>query len=84
MVEVRRNPLRTAAFAVGVVFVLVGIAGFIPGLTTNYGDMGGAGHQSMAKLLGVFMVSVLHNIVHLLFGIWVWPWPGPPGGRATI
>lgn len=54
---------------VGVVFLLVGIAGFIPGVTTHYGDMTFAGHDSMAKLLGIFMVSVLHNIVHLLFGI---------------
>jgi hypothetical protein len=28
-----------------------------------------AGHRSAAKLLGVFEVSVLHNIVHLLFGV---------------
>ncbi|TCL70845.1 uncharacterized protein DUF4383 [Curtobacterium sp. PhB128] len=28
-----------------------------------------AGHGSMALLLGLFQVSVLHNIVHLLFGI---------------
>jgi Domain of unknown function (DUF4383) len=65
----RRSPLRTAALAVGVVFLLVGIMGFIPGLTTNYSQMSGAGHDSMAKLLGVFQVSVLHNIVHLLFGV---------------
>ena len=28
-----------------------------------------AGHGSMALLLGLFQVSILHNIVHLLFGI---------------
>ena len=28
-----------------------------------------AGHHSEAKLLGVFEVSILHNIVHLLFGV---------------
>jgi predicted transporter len=27
-----------------------------------------AGHESEAKLLGLFQVSILHNIVHLLFG----------------
>ncbi|ELT43078.1 hypothetical protein G205_20534 [Arthrobacter nitrophenolicus] len=27
-----------------------------------------AGHESGAMLLGVFQVSILHNIVHLLFG----------------
>jgi arginine exporter protein ArgO len=28
-----------------------------------------AGHGSEALLLGIFQVSVLHNIVHLLFGV---------------
>jgi hypothetical protein len=64
-----RTPVQTAALLVGVVFLLVGILGFIPGVTTNYSDMSGAGHDSMAKLLGVFQVSVLHNVVHLLFGL---------------
>ncbi|MGO4433545.1 DUF4383 domain-containing protein, partial [Paenarthrobacter sp. RAF9] len=36
--------------------------------TTNYGAMTFAGHDSGAMLLGVFQVSILHNIVHLLFG----------------
>jgi Domain of unknown function (DUF4383) len=58
-----------AALVVGAVFVLVGILGFIPGITSDYGDMTFAGHDSHAKLLGVFEVSILHNIVHLLFGI---------------
>jgi 4-hydroxybenzoate polyprenyltransferase len=31
--------------------------------------MTGAGHNSMAKLLGIFNVSILHNVVHLLFGV---------------
>lgn len=61
---------RTAAMVFGVVFLLVGVAGFIPGLTTNlYGGLTFAGHDSKAELLGVFQVSVLHNIVHLLFGV---------------
>lgn len=54
---------------VAVVFLVVGIAGFIPGLTTNYDGMTFAGHESTAMLLGVFHVSILHNVVHLLFGI---------------
>jgi hypothetical protein len=64
-----RSQLRTAALLVGAVFLLVGLLGFIPGITTHYDDMSGAGHESMAKLLGIFQVSVLHNIVHLLFGV---------------
>jgi hypothetical protein len=61
--------VRMAALAVSVVFLVVGVAGFVPGLTTDYDGMTLAGHESMAMLLGVFHVSVLHNVVHLLFGI---------------
>jgi hypothetical protein len=64
-----RQPIQLAALVVGVVFLLIGVLGFIPGITTNYGEMAFAGHQSEAMLLGLFQVSVLHNIVHLLFGI---------------
>jgi hypothetical protein len=64
-----RTAVQTAALVVAVVFLLVGVLGFIPGITTNYGDMTFAGHHSDAELLGVFQVSVLHNIVHLLFGL---------------
>jgi len=64
-----RHPMRLAAAAVGVVFLLVGILGFIPGITTDYDTMEFAGHESEAMLLGVFQVSILHNIVHLLFGV---------------
>lgn len=60
---------QRAAGAVGAVFVLVGVLGFIPGITSNLDAIKFAGHESEAKLLGVFQVSVLHNIVHLLFGV---------------
>lgn len=50
-------------------FLLVGILGFIPGVTTDYDTMTFAGHHSEAKLLGLFNVSGLHNVVHLLFGV---------------
>ncbi|RIX30671.1 DUF4383 domain-containing protein [Amnibacterium setariae] len=64
-----RTPVQIVALIVGIVFLLVGVAGFIPGLTTRYGDLSFAGTGSMAMLLGVFQVSILHNVVHLLFGI---------------
>ncbi|MFJ5697167.1 DUF4383 domain-containing protein [Arthrobacter sp. NPDC093139] len=63
-----KTRLQTASQAVGAVFLLVGILGFIPGITSNYDSLGFAGHGSEALLLGIFQVSVLHNIVHLLFG----------------
>lgn len=61
--------LPTAATVIGATFLLVGVLGFIPGITTNYDDLAFAGHHSGAKLLGIFEVSVLHNVVHLLFGV---------------
>jgi arginine exporter protein ArgO len=64
-----RSPSRTGALAVGIVFLVVGIAGFVPGLTSNLDLIEFAGHESGAELLGVFQVSVLHNLVHLLFGV---------------
>jgi hypothetical protein len=65
----RRSPVQGGALVVGLVFILVGIAGFIPGITTNYSTLGMAGHDSGAMLLGAFQVSTLHNVVHLIFGI---------------
>jgi hypothetical protein len=66
---------RTFAMIFGIVFLIVGAGGFIPGLTM----MDHAGHPSDADVtmrtlfgyeLGLFPVNVLHSIVHLLFGIW--------------
>ncbi|MBC7596703.1 MAG: DUF4383 domain-containing protein [Kineosporiaceae bacterium] len=62
-------PVQRAASLVGIVFLLVGVLGFIPGITSNYDQMMAAGRDSGALLLGVFQVSILHNVVHLLFGV---------------
>ena len=65
-----RTPAQNLARLVGIVFLLVGIAGFIPGVTTNlYDGLEFAGDDGNAELLGLFGVSVLHNIVHGLFVI---------------
>jgi len=65
-----RTPVQNGARLVGIVFLLVGIAGFIPGVTTNlYEGLEFAGDDGTSELLGLFQVSVLHNIVHGLFGI---------------
>ncbi len=65
----RQTDVQKAAKLVGIVFLAVGVLGFIPGITTDYDSMEFAGHQSEAKLLGLFQVSILHNIVHLLYGV---------------
>jgi hypothetical protein len=64
-----RTTAQQITLLFGIVFLAVGILGFIPGITTNYDDLSFAGKDSDAELLGIFQVSVLHNIVHALFGI---------------
>jgi arginine exporter protein ArgO len=63
------SPVQAAAALVGAAFLLVGVLGFIPGITTHRDALQAAGHQSHALLLGLFQVSVLHNVVHLLLGV---------------
>ncbi|HEX6235523.1 MAG TPA: DUF4383 domain-containing protein [Jiangellaceae bacterium] len=67
--QMMATPVQTATVVVAAVFLLVGVLGFIPGITTDFDSMEFAGNESEAMLLGVFQVSILHNIVHLLFGI---------------
>ncbi len=46
-----------AARIFGIVFLLIGILGFIPAATSN-------------GLFGLFPVDTWHNVVHLVFGAW--------------
>ncbi|MGW0214594.1 DUF4383 domain-containing protein [Micromonospora chokoriensis] len=64
-----RPRVQVAALAVAGVFLLIGVLGFVPGITTDYGHLRFGGHHSDAKLLGLFQVSILHNAVHLIFGL---------------
>ena len=63
-----RSRLQNVALLAGVVFLGVGILGFIPGITTHYDDLELSGRGSGARLLGTFQVSILGNLVHLLLG----------------
>jgi hypothetical protein len=64
-----RSLAQTLALLFGVAFLGAGVLGFIPGITTNLSDIKFAGNDSPSELLGIFQVSILQNIVHLLFGI---------------
>ena len=80
----QRTLVQSVARLVGIVFLLVGIAGFIPGLTTNlYEGLEFAGNDGSAELLGIFQVSVLHNIVHGLFGLAGLALAATPSGART-
>ena len=79
-----RTPAQNVARLLGIVFLLVGILGFVPGITTElYDGLDFAGDDSQAELLGIFQVSVLHNIVHLLFGVAGLALAGTASGART-
>ncbi|HEY5095817.1 MAG TPA: DUF4383 domain-containing protein [Candidatus Eremiobacteraceae bacterium] len=54
----------------GVIYLIVGVAGFFP-------QLGGSMSMASGTLLGVASVNVLHNIVHLIIGL-----AGLSGGRT--
>ncbi|MBO0896881.1 MULTISPECIES: DUF4383 domain-containing protein [Arthrobacter] len=66
--SLRRTNAQRASWYFGIIFILIGVLGFVPGITSNYDVLYLSGFESEALLLGVFQVSILHNIVHLLFG----------------
>jgi hypothetical protein len=64
--------MRTQTFAriYGIVFLVVGVGGFIPGLTQPHTHPNLTVEAGSGLELGLFPVNVVHNIVHLLFGAW--------------
>ena len=48
--------VKTMAVLFGIVFLAIGVLGFVPGVTTDH------------MLLGIFHVNAAHNVVHLLSG----------------
>lgn len=65
---------RYYALILGIAYVLVAILGFVPGIN-DMSHPGMAQHAmtvgtSYGYLLGLFPVNVLHNLVHLVIGVW--------------
>jgi hypothetical protein len=62
---------RTFAMIFGVVFLAVGILGFgvVPNLVEGH-SASGSFMEKEGLLFGMFHVNALHNIVHILFGLW--------------
>jgi nitrate reductase gamma subunit len=59
---------ESLAGLVGLIFVIVGVAGFVPGIVQHYDQLRWWKNGSGAQLFGVFQTSILHNLVHLGFG----------------
>lgn len=57
---------QTGALVFGVTFLLFGILG----LFVHNGMGMDANNETTGRLLGLFPVNLLHNIVHLAFGVW--------------
>jgi hypothetical protein len=64
--------VQTFALIAGLLFLLIGVAGFVPGLVTLHTSVE---HevtigQGAGDLFGLFAVNIVHNIVHIAFGVW--------------
>jgi len=63
-----RSTVQVAALLFGAIYLAVGIIGFLPVL-------GGSATMTNSKLLGLFNINLLHNLVHVVIGI---------GGLAAV
>ena len=61
---------RTFALLFGLVFLAVGVAGFVPGLVQPLHPDHPPVQYGGGQLFGLFPVNLLHNAVHILFGLW--------------
>ncbi|PTR32104.1 uncharacterized protein DUF4383 [Rhodococcus sp. OK519] len=63
-----RTTTQLAATVVAATLLLIGLLGFVPGVTTGVGDITWAGPGTDARMLGWIDVSVLHNVAHIAAG----------------
>ncbi|HEX6292881.1 MAG TPA: DUF4383 domain-containing protein [Herpetosiphonaceae bacterium] len=61
---------RYFALIAGIVYLLVGLLGFVPPLLSAYTGPDLAVDAFAGNLLGLFPINVLHNLVHLAIGAW--------------
>jgi hypothetical protein len=61
----RFQMVKRVAMLFGVIFIIVGVLGF-----TVPGGMAMGDAANAPRLLGLFPVNLLHNLVHILFGVW--------------
>lgn len=60
---------RYFALAFGIIYVAVGLVGFIPGLSSHPDHDKLVVDAGYGLLLGLFPINILHNVVHLLIGL---------------
>ena len=64
-----RSAAQSLASLAGTAFLVVGILGFVPGVTEEFHRLRFAGHRSAAELFGIYDISILHNLLHLALGV---------------
>jgi hypothetical protein len=64
-----KGPAQVAALVVALLLLVIGILGFIPGVTTHLGEITFAGPWSGAHMFNIFQTSVLRNAVWIFFGL---------------
>ena len=62
--------MRAFAVVFGIVFLLAGASGFIPGLSPSHSHPAMVVTAESRLALGLFPVNALHDLVHLAFGVW--------------
>lgn len=62
--------IQTFARIYGIVFLVIGVLGFVPGVTQPHDHPDLAVKAASGLELGLFPVNALHNLVHILFGAW--------------
>ncbi len=71
-----QSTVQRITIGFGIVYVLIGILGFIPGITVPAADPGPVPGEGL--LLGIFAVNWVHNSAHLVVGaVLIW------GGRSA-
>lgn len=62
--------VRYFALIFGIIYLLVGLMGLIPGLVSDASNPGVNVDVLNGTLLGVFPVNIIHTLIHLLIGLW--------------
>lgn len=82
--HLRAPDRRPLAMLAGILLLLLGVLGFVPGATEHLGSIRFAGRGSHAELLGTFRVSVLLNLVHVALGAGVIAVARTAGGNRAL
>lgn len=61
---------RYFALVLGIIYLLIGLMGLIPGLITPVTHEGVTIDTLSGNLLGIFPVNIVHTVVHLIIGVW--------------